>query len=243
MKKTNVSNTALIVGLICILMAALMMFGSAMGLWEPIVGFSASRSYNNILGYIATTIGCIALIFSLVSKHVKSIVKSLIAVSFGLIILAPTLINMIKEPVGYPPIHDITTDTQTPPLFTYLTDDRPGAKNTLVYGGEEIAQQQINAFPTIKPILSALSPEKAFDKAITIADTMGWQVVSKKPESYIFEATARTAFFNFADDVVIRVMPEENGSRIDMRSVSRIGRGDRGMNAQRIKQFTYKFMN
>lgn len=242
MNKINMSNTALVVGLICLLIAALMMFGSAMGLWEPIVGFSASRSYNNILGYIATIIGGVALIFSLASKQVKSIVKSLIAVSFGLIILAPTIINRIKEPVRYPAIHDITTDTQTPPQFTYLTDGRSGAKNTLVYGGEEIAQQQINAFPTIKPIISDLSPEKAYDKAITIADTMGWHVVSKKPESYIFEATARTAFFNFADDVVIRVMAEKNGSRIDIRSVSRVGRGDRGVNAQRVKQFTHKFI-
>ena len=243
MKRIDLSNTVLFAAVICLLIAALMVFGSSIGLWEPIVGFGASRSYNNILGYIATTIGCIALIFSLVSKHVKSIVKSLIAVSFGLIILAPTLINMIKEPVGYPPIHDITTDTQTPPRFTYLTDDRPGAKNTLVYGGEEIAQQQLKAFPNIKSLTSNLSAGQAYDKAIAIANSMGWQIVAKNSDLYTIEATARTTFFNFADDVVIRVSPEESGSRIDIRSVSRIGRGDRGVNAKRITEFSKRFAN
>ncbi|WP_025564389.1 DUF1499 domain-containing protein [Psychromonas sp. SP041] len=243
MKRIDLSNTVLFAAVICLLIAALMVFGSSIGLWEPIVGFGASRSYNNILGYIVIVSATISLVFTLYGKQFKSAVKSLIALVLGLMILGPAIANIINEPTRYPPIHDITTDTQTPPQFIFLTDQRPGSKNTLVYGGEEIAQQQLKAFPNIKPLISNLSAGQAYDKAVTIANSMGWQIVAKNADLYTLEATARTAFFNFADDVVIRVSPEESGSRIDIRSVSRIGRGDRGVNAKRITEFTKKFSN
>jgi len=241
MKRIDLSNTVLFVAISCFLIAALMVFGSSIGLWEPIVGFGASRNYNNILGYIAIVSASISTAFNLYGKQFKSTVKSLIALVLGLMILAPAIANMIKEPTRYPPIHDITTDTQTPPQFTFLTDQRPGSKNTLVYGGEEIAQQQLKAFPNIKPLTTNLTAEQAYDKALIIANSMSWKIVAKKPALYTIEATARTAFFNFADDIVIRVSAEETGSRIDIRSVSRIGRGDRGVNAKRITEFTKQF--
>ena len=241
MKRIDLSNTVLFAAVICLLIAALMVFGSSIGLWEPIVGFGASRSYNNILGYIAIVSATISLAFNLYGKQFKSAVKSLVALVLGLMILGPAIANIINEPTRYPPIHDITTDTQTPPQFVFLTDERPGSKNTLVYGGEEVAQQQLKAFPNIKSLTSNLSAGQAYDKAIAIANSMGWQIVAKNSDLYTIEATARTTFFNFADDVVIRVSPEESGSRIDIRSVSRIGRGDRGVNAKRITEFTKQF--
>ena len=51
------------------------------------------------------------------------------------------------------------------------------------------------------------------------------------------EATARTRWFGFRDDVVVRVRPDGAGSRVDVRSVSRVGRSDLGTNARRIRGF------
>ena len=61
MKKIDFSYPALIIALICTLIAALMVFGSSLGLWEPIVGFGARRNYNNLLGYISVVAGAFAI--------------------------------------------------------------------------------------------------------------------------------------------------------------------------------------
>jgi len=72
---------------------------------------------------------------------------------------------------------------------------------------------------------------------------MGWKIVYEDQNLLGFEATARTPFFNFADDIVVKVSNKDNESIVNVRSVSRIGRGDRGVNAQRIRQFTKSFEN
>lgn len=88
-----------------------------------------------------------------------------------------------------------------------------------------------------------MTAQQAYDKALTIAKSMGWEIIADQPTPFTFEATARTPFFNFADDIVIRVSAEESGSRIDIRSISRIGRGDRGVNAKRTIEFSKIFSN
>jgi len=51
------------------------------------------------------------------------------------------------------------------------------------------------------------------------------------------EATDRSLFFGFVDDIAIRIRPLANQTRIDIRSVSRVGKHDFGANARRIKKF------
>ena len=138
-------------------------------------------------------------------------------------------------------IHDITTDTINPPKFLVLDDTRAGAKNSLIYAGEEVAVIQKKLYPYIKPIQSNLSSADAYTKALNIAKNNGWEVVAGNPETLHFEATAQTTFFGFMDDVVVQVTPINNKSRIDIRSVSRIGRSDKGVNAGRIVKFTESF--
>jgi uncharacterized protein (DUF1499 family) len=246
MQKSHLGNIALVVALVAVAIAALMVFGSLLGLWEPIVGFMASRNYNNLLGYVVVVVSVLALVTSVTIKQDssakgKGILTSSIAILLGLAILSPRIMALVIEPVKYPPIHDITTNTQSPPQFEFLTDSRIGARNTLVYGGEDIAAQQRQAFPNIGPIASDLSVEAAYQKALTVAKTMGWTIVAQDPKALRFESTATTPFFNFADDVVILVSTLEQGSRIDLRSVSRIGIGDAGVNAKRIQEFSQRF--
>jgi uncharacterized protein (DUF1499 family) len=99
----------------------------------------------------------------------------------------------------------------------------------------------LQAFPNIQPIMSDLTVEAAYQKALTVAKIMGWTIVAQDPKALRFESTATTPFFNFADDVVILVSTLEQGSRIDLRSVSRIGIGDAGVNAKRIQEFSQRF--
>ncbi len=221
--------------------ALVMIFGAAMGLWEPIEGFRLSRTYNNSLGYVVCGLSIACLVYLFIKKGLEGKKKTLISLIVGLAILSPTLYSMMGPQIRYPGIHDITTDTVNPPLFITLTDDREGAPNTLVYGGPEIAAQQIEAFPDIKPIMSNLSPDEAYAKALAVGEAMGWEIIGADSNAHRFEGTARTPFFKFVDDTVVVVSNAAGGSRIDVRSVSRIGRGDIGVNAKRIRKFIELF--
>ncbi|MCS6927725.1 MAG: DUF1499 domain-containing protein [Candidatus Binatia bacterium] len=136
-----------------------------------------------------------------------------------------------------PPIHDITTDTDSPPVFVALLPLRQGAPNTADYGGPEVAAQQRRGYPDLGPLLLPDPPPQAFARALTAARDMGWNIVAAEPAEGRIEATDTTFWFGFIDDIVVRVRPAQNGSRIDVRSVSRVGRSDVGTNAARITAY------
>ena len=120
-------------------------------------------------------------------------------------------------------IHDITTDTENPPVFVSVLALRKNAPNSAIYGGPEIAEQQHAAYPDIRPLVSDLPPAKAFERSLSVARQMGWKIVDENPAEGRIEATATTRWFGFKDDVVLRIAPAAgNGSRVDIRSVSRV---------------------
>ena len=114
---------------------------------------------------------------------------------------------------------------------------RRDASNPVAYGGPEIAAEQKKAYPDIKPAVLGAPPAQAFDRALDAAKKQGWEIVAAVPAEGRIEATDTTRWFGFKDDVVVRVRPEGAGSRVDVRSVSRVGRGDVGTNARRIRGF------
>lgn len=136
-----------------------------------------------------------------------------------------------------PPIHDITTDTMDPPLFDALVPLRGSGVSPAAYDGQEAADQQRRAYPDVEPILLALQPDQALARAESVARALGWTVVSTAPGEGRLEATDTTFWFRFTDDIVVRVRPDAGGSRVDVRSKSRVGRGDLGKNAGRIRAF------
>ncbi len=138
---------------------------------------------------------------------------------------------------GAPAINDITTDTENAPAFVAIVPLRAGSNNPPDYPGADFAQRQRQSFPDILPAHLSAPPAEAFARARAAAAAMGWNIVAVAPDEGRIEATAETRWFGLKDDVVIRVQPESNGTRVDIRSKSRIGRGDRGMNAWRVREF------
>jgi uncharacterized protein (DUF1499 family) len=138
-----------------------------------------------------------------------------------------------------PRIHDITTDTDKPPAFVAALPARAAEKaNTVIYEGPELAKQQKAAYPDLVPLKVGLPPNDAFKRALDAAKAMpGWTVVDSDPATGRIEATETSRWFHFVDDVVIRVAADGAGSRIDIRSVSRQGRSDFGVNARRIRAY------
>jgi uncharacterized protein (DUF1499 family) len=139
-----------------------------------------------------------------------------------------------------PPIHDISTDLEHPPRFVAVLPVRSDAPNPSEYGGTEVAAAQRRAYPDIRPLILATPPPVAFKQALDAAKRMGWSLVAADSTGGRIEATATTAWFGFKDDVVIRVTPAPTGSRIDVRSVSRVGKSDVGTNAARIRAYLAK---
>ncbi|MGH9458162.1 MAG: DUF1499 domain-containing protein [Thermoanaerobaculia bacterium] len=129
-----------------------------------------------------------------------------------------------------PAIHDVTTDTADPPRFSAI------AARHETPDEETIAKQRA-AYPDLGPILIDDPPGEAFQRALEAVRAQGWDVAAANQETGTIEATDTTFWFGFKDDVVIRVRPEGSGSRIDLRSVSRVGRSDVGANAARIRRF------
>jgi uncharacterized protein (DUF1499 family) len=136
-----------------------------------------------------------------------------------------------------PPIHDISTDTQDPPQFVAVLPLRVNASNTTVSAGEKIASQQRAAYPDLQPYEMNVPPARAFERALAAVRTMGWDLVAAEASNGRIEATDTTRWFRFKDDVIVRIRPSGTGSRVDVRSLSRVGGGDVGTNAARIRAY------
>lgn len=135
-----------------------------------------------------------------------------------------------------PPIHHISTDLSNPPVFEKISTLRAATHNSLEYTAD-IAQQQQQYYGHIQPLAFNVSPEQVFDTALLVVDQLGWQLQHQNSQTGVIEASASSGIFGFVDDVVIRTLANANGSLVDMRSVSRVGQSDFGVNAKRIDSF------
>jgi len=140
-----------------------------------------------------------------------------------------------------PAIYDITTDPIDPPRFEAVARIRPReSTNAVTYAGLYTAEQQRTAYPDIEPMLVSVPPQLAYEAVSAVISRRKWKPITDRPpqpgrrDGYI-EMVVRTPIMGFRDDVVIRIRPNSQGSRIDFRSASRYGRHDLGTNAARVR--------
>ena len=167
----------------------------------------------------------------------RGFVAAVLAIVIG-VAAAWAPINWLVRSRELPPINDITTDTTNPPPLVVTLQFRQDASSPPTYGGESTANLQKAGYPDIQPIILNLPPAEAFKKVDDVAMAMGWDVVARAPAEGRLEAIDTTKWFGFHDDIVVRIKADGSGSRIDIRSKSRVGRSDLGVNAQRIREFT-----
>ena len=220
--------------LLAVVTIALAGLGSRWGWWPFRTGFALLRWG----GYAALAGAALAIVGALVDRpwRVRSVA---LALGLGALALATVAVpwSWRRTAGRVPPIHDITTDMERPPEFVVLRDLRPGARNPVEYGGPEVAAQQRAAYPDVRPAMLPVPPLQALARATAAARSLGWQVVSVDTAAGLLEATDRTLWFGFYDDVVVRVTPTAGGSRVDARSLSRVGGSDVGTNARRLRRF------
>lgn len=136
-----------------------------------------------------------------------------------------------------PGIHDITTDLDSPPQFTFAAVDRGPGDHPVTYYPDVNAEAQKKAFPELQPLTTSLPADRVLALAAEVMEESGWRVLGTDTVAGTVEGMYRSVIFGFEDDVVARVTPYETGSRVDVRSASRVGGGDLGANAARIKSF------
>jgi uncharacterized protein (DUF1499 family) len=224
-----------ILAVLAALAAMLAGFGSRWGLWYFRTGFVILR-WATYVGMAAALASLIGAILTWPTTLRRGFLFSIFGLVIGILVFGvPWYYWRTVQRV--PAIHDITTDTENPPRFVSILPLRKNAPNPSEYGGPEIAAKQRAAYPDLVPAALSVPPDKAYERALAAARKMGWVIVDANAAEARIEATDITFWFGFKDDIVIRITPADHGSRVDMRSVSRVGKSDVGMNAKRIRKY------
>jgi len=229
------SWTLILLGVIAGIAALVAGPGYRMGWWGLGGGFIAI-SWSGIAAGCAAVLALLCAVFAY-RKHGLALA--------GRFLLAAFVCGLTAAPVAFygvkakslPHIHDISTDLVNPPEFVAVLPLRKDAKNPAQYDSR-VAPLQRAAYPDILPIHLSQPPNSAFKLAEQVARAMKWDIVATEPNALRIEATATTLLFGFKDDIVIRVSADGAYSKVDVRSVSRIGVSDIGTNAARIRAFS-----
>ena len=222
--------------LIALLLLVLAPLGWRVGLWSYRLSLLVLMRYS---AYVAAA-SVVVLLLSL-TRWGRLAGRTRLSAVLGLALgVALLYVPWHYERVGasVPPIDDITTDPGDPPQFSAVLPARAAEQsNPTTYNPADAKLQQA-AYPDIAPLLTPLPPADAFKRALATAQHMpGWRLVVSDPATGHIEASQSSFWFGFTDDIAIRVAADETGSRIDVRSESRHGRGDFGVNAARIRAY------
>jgi uncharacterized protein (DUF1499 family) len=229
-----------------ILVALIAALGSGWGMWHFSVGF---RMLMGAFGaavlavLLGVGIGWWAKRKGKVSPRPLRWLGMALGAAFAL-----WMLSLVYTARSVPAIHDISTDLADPPQFKTLAlrddylDNIPGKDDPEMRSMNPLqrwAAIHAKSYGDIRSVRIAMPVAEAIGKAERIAKERGWEVALADPVDGRLEATDTTRFFRFKDDVVLRVRPTEDGtgSIIDMRSISRVGVSDLGVNAKRVRSF------
>ncbi|HEY0626019.1 MAG TPA: DUF1499 domain-containing protein [Allosphingosinicella sp.] len=230
-------------GVVAALIAAL---GSGNGAWHFRVGFTVLR-YAFFAAIAGGVLAIVALVLSQRAKVPGLRTRNVFAAAIALVFVI-FLGRQIYTARTVPAIHDVTTDLEEVPEFRALHVREDNLENVPGQDEPELARLSPEdrwkalhreAYADVQPIRVSWTVPETIAKAQALADKRGWDIAYVDPARGRLEATDTTRFFRFKDDVVIRARkdPEGKGAIVDMRSISRVGGSDVGVNARRIREF------
>lgn len=223
------------------------------------LGFSfdiLNKKLGPLILVLSLLFGVLSLVLACIVKPRKGLVVA------GLAILVPVFgLGKLKstEKTVYtklPFIHDVTTDTQDPPVFGEVVMTERGqvkGVNTVIYSGKKapvynaskektgealVSALQTKAYPEIRTLILDDDVTAVFETAKTTAKAMGWTIKEQYAEDGWINATDKTFWYGFEDDISIRLREANGGGTVvDVRSLSRVGGSDLGANAKRVAAF------
>lgn len=208
--------------------------GTKLDLWHFRSAFSLLTGLS-ITGAVLLAIVGFGLVASINRGNQMAKHSATAAVLILILPMAYVFSNVYKAK-SLPLIHDISTDLKAPPEFVHAPSLRGEAENTLEWD-EQTAELQMQAYSDIQPIYLAMPVAEAWGLVEQAIMRLPWELTYHNQQQGVFEATSTSFWFGFVDDIVIRIQPDGDKSKIDVRSISRVGKSDLGKNAQRIRFF------
>ncbi|MBT3427641.1 MAG: DUF1499 domain-containing protein [Gammaproteobacteria bacterium] len=244
MSESKTSSKVLLLMAVCmVLIMAFSPLSYRFG-WVPLLPSLGSLGVA-ILGSALIWLSGLVMLIAAVRKQLSADRKVLLVALVLAALPVAAMIPQLLKVGSVPPIHDISTDTVEPPEFELMVKRRIHAMNDLEYAdadhtAEQMAALQEEFYPEVQSLVSDMSVQEAQARARTVLEDMGLDIIASGRIGLI-EATATTFWFGFKDDLVVRIRAEGSKSIIDVRSVSRVGQSDLGVNAARILNFLEKF--
>jgi uncharacterized protein (DUF1499 family) len=216
------NRIAFALSVLAILLLAISGPGTRNGLWSLRVGVGLFAGAM-LFGLAAAGAAIVGLALSSLRTRGTPILAAALALGAA---SAAVPLDYVRRVKTLPYINDITTDTEHPPR---LSPPKPYP--------DYFAELQQIGYPELHPLDLALPPRQAFARAAEAARSFGWEFTALDESAGTIDAVATTRWFGFKDDVEVRISTAGSGSRVDMRSKSRVGRSDAGANAARIRDF------
>jgi uncharacterized protein (DUF1499 family) len=238
---TGFFRSTAVLGLV-LAVAALMLLvagpvGWRVGWWSYRIAFTTLMPDAFYCGAAAMVVSVVALVLSIRQVQRRGLWRAVLGLAIGAVVAYfPWHANEMRG--RYPSMHDITTDSGDPPSLEFAAAMRVAEHgDTTAYPGADTAAIQQRFYPGIAPATLDLPPPQAFDRVLAIVRAKGWTIIKTDAAGGIIDAYDRSFWFGFTDDIAIRVAASGAGSRVDIRTASRQGRGDFGVNAARVRGF------
>lgn len=234
-KSFSFTRWSLKLSLLATLAAVLAVLGHRLSIldFQPaLLGLAGST----LIGSLAILLGLIG-IFKAVRAKKPEIAAMLAGPTLGFLVVMPVFMAVLTG-AGAPRIHDITTDLEHPPEFVAIKELRTPAHNALDrLVPRNLAALQEESYPDLSPVLIDRPFDQAFEQVVALVKKRSWEVIAVSAEEGRIEATDTTPIMGFKDDIVIRLQAMGSRTRVDIRSASRVGESDLGVNAARIRLF------
>lgn len=216
--------------------------GARFGLWEYGDGFSMMRQAA-WPAMIMAGVAFVAFLVALFKARGLAALALVAALSAGAAASVPIQMRALVN--ANPFIHDVTTDFENPPVIIAAADlprknppeylgDSPAPRSELT-----VAESQRQAFPDIQPMVVDGDVDEVAAQALSALKSMGLEILAenKTEDGIVLEAAHTSLWYGFVDDFIVRLTPVEGGTRVDVRSKSRVGGSDLGANAKRVRDF------
>jgi uncharacterized protein (DUF1499 family) len=214
------------------------LFAALLSLLGPLLSFLGALPgrYGFFLYVLGALVGFVGVVAGLVAAIRGRVRNGFTAMGLGLAVMLVVVFPGFASG-GRPRINDISTDLEDVPAFTRAGSAPENQGRDMGYPAE-FKPTVREFYKELAPLRVSAPPDAVFQQALALAgEQPRWQVTVVDPQARTFEGVVETRLFHFRDDFVVRVRPDGEGARVDMRSKSRVGKGDLGANAQRIQHF------
>ncbi len=227
--------------MLAVVLVVIGMLGAHFYYLPPFMGFQ-TFAFGFLLGFIGLIAGIVGIFRTRSPQRAAGRPRAVFGTAVSLIVVLPILVVFLSGR-KYPPINDITTDFDNPPEFTHAGELPANQGRDLKYDKTRYADRQSAGYGELAPLKMASDPDATFAKVEAAAKAFpDWQITVDDPKTHTLEGFATSSLFHFGDDFVIQIRPATDGpgSLVEMRSKSRVGIGDFGMNHKRITTFFAK---